>query len=114
MITGESPLTTFHIAELAEFADRDALILDLKEKLNITDPSQSIDESLLAKYNIRMIRAAVKQFEGKPSWKALVQHNWVLCSNSSPQKEFILTSLESLGCITLTPGNDTNDVGVSS
>ena len=80
MITGDSPLTTFHIAELAEFADRDALILDLKEKLNITDPSQSIDESLLAKYNIRMIRAAVKQFEGKPSWKALVQHNWVLCS----------------------------------
>ena len=58
MITGDIPLTTFHIAELAEFADRDALILDLKEKLNITDPSQSIDESLLAKYNILMMRAA--------------------------------------------------------
>ena len=75
MITGDIPLTTSHIAELAEFADRDALILDLKEKLNITvDPSQPTDESLLAKYNIRMTGgAAMKEFEGKASWKALLQ-----------------------------------------
>ena len=46
------------------------------------DPSQPIDESLLSKYNIRMTGAAVKQFEGKPSWKALrvLQQNWVLYS----------------------------------
>ena len=80
-------LTIVHAAKDAEIIDRDVLILDLKEKLNITvDPSQPIDESLLAKYNIRMIRAAVKQFEGKPSWKALVQHNWVLCSQFLPAK----------------------------
>ena len=113
MITGDSPLTIVHVAKDAEFIDRDALVLDLKEnpkyevgKLmyydvilhtdsvsldlewrnvkeisSITvDPSQPIDESLLSKYNIRMTGAAVKQFEGKPSWKALVQHNWVLRS----------------------------------
>ena len=31
MITGDSPLATFHVAEVAELADRDALILELKE-----------------------------------------------------------------------------------
>ena len=31
MITGDSPLATVHVAKDAEFIDRDALILDLKE-----------------------------------------------------------------------------------
>ena len=67
-------------------ADRDVILhtdfvfLDLEwrnveETLNISvDPSQPIDESLLAKHDIYMTGAAVKQFEGNPSWKALVQH----------------------------------------
>ena len=46
----------------------------MKDLFSITvDPSQPTDESLLAKYNIRMTGAAMKEFEGKPSWKALLQ-----------------------------------------
>ena len=33
MITGDSPLTIVHVAKDAEFIDRDALVLDLKENL---------------------------------------------------------------------------------
>ena len=75
------------------------------------DPSQPIDESLLAKYDICMTGAAVKQFEGKPSWRALVQHTWVYTRVSPSQKELILTTLKSLGYITLIAGDGTNDVG---
>ena len=53
----------------------------------------------------------MKQFEGKPSWKAVVQHTWVYARVSPSQKEHILTTLNSLGYITLMAGDDTNDVG---
>ena len=33
MITGDSPLTIVHVAKDAEFIDRNALVLDLKENL---------------------------------------------------------------------------------
>ena len=84
----------------------------MEETLNIpVDPSEPIDESLLAKYDICMTGAAVKQFEGKPSWRALVQHTWVYARVSPSQKELILTTLKSLGYITLMAGDGTNDVG---
>ena len=107
-------MTAVHVAKDVEIVDRDALILDLKENpkheadrdvilhtdfvsldlewrnveetLNISvDPSQPIDESLLAKYDTCITGAAVKQFEGKPSWKALVQYTWVYACVQSPQ-----------------------------
>ena len=53
----------------------------------------------------------MKQFEGKPSWKAVVQHTWVYARVSPSQKEHILTTLNSLGYITLMASDDTNDVG---
>ena len=68
--------------------------------------------SLLAKYDIRMTGAAVKQFKGKPFWKSLVQRAWVYARSSPSQKEFILTSFRSLGYIMLMAGNGTNNVGV--
>lgn len=75
------------------------------------DPSAPLDQSLLDKYDICITGAALKQFESQPSWTTLVQHTWVYARVSPSQKETILTSLKSLGFITLMAGDGTNDVG---
>ena len=124
MITGDNPLTAVHVARDVEIVDRDALILDVPEgssslvwrsvddAVNITvDPSKPIDTSLFDKYDICITGAAMKLYESHPSWKDLVQNTWVYARVSPSQKEFILTSLKSLGYVTLMAGDGTNDVG---
>ncbi|CEQ39188.1 SPOSA6832_00699 [Sporobolomyces salmonicolor] len=128
MITGDNPLTAAHVAKEVEIVDRDVLILDLKEGAendsDLTwrtpdesviipvDPSEPIDKSLLAKYDICMTGAALKQYaDRREAWHLLVQHTWVYARVSPAQKEFILTTLKSLGYITLMAGDGTNDVG---
>lgn len=67
--------------------------------------------SLLAEYDICMTGAAVNKFENNPAWEILVQHTWVYARVSPSHKEYILTTLKSLGYITLMAGDGTNDVG---
>ena len=75
------------------------------------DPNAPLDRSLLDKYDICLTGAALKQFESRPSaWNQLVQHTWVYARVSPLQKETILTSLNSLGFITLMAGDSTNNV----
>lgn len=75
------------------------------------DPSEPLDVSLFDEYDICITGAAVKQFEHRPSWNVLVQNTWVYARVSPSQKEHILTSLKTLGYITLMAGDGTNDVG---
>lgn len=75
------------------------------------DVTKPIDKDLLDKYDICITGTALRQFESLPAWKDLVQHTWVYARVSPAQKEFILTSLKSLGFITLMAGDGTNDVG---
>ncbi|KAH9975290.1 ATPase [Lactifluus volemus] len=127
MITGDNPLTALHVARDVEIVDREALILDLKEnpahdadlewrtidetKIIPADPSKPLDQSLLDNYDICVTGAALKQFMPLPSWRQLVQHTWVYARVSPAQKEFIVTSLRTLGYTTLMAGDGTNDVG---
>jgi cation-transporting ATPase 13A1 len=80
-------------------------------KIIPVDPSKPIDTSLFDHYDICITGAAMKQFQSAPSWNDLVQNTWVYARVSPAQKEFILTSLKSLGYTTLMAGDGTNDVG---
>ncbi|KAH9916115.1 ATPase [Epithele typhae] len=124
MITGDNPLTAVHVARDVEIVDREALILDVPEgsstlvwrsvddTVNITvDPTAPIDTLLFDKYDICITGVAMKLYEAHPSWNDLVQNTWVYARVSPAQKEFILTSLKSLGYVTLMAGDGTNDVG---
>ncbi|BGP22124.1 putative cation-transporting ATPase 1 [Rhodotorula toruloides] len=128
MITGDNPLTAVHVARDVEIVDREVLILDLKEgaqsETELTwrspdesivipvNPADPIDSSLFDKYDICMTGSALKQYvDAKESWHQLVQNTWVYARVSPAQKEFILTTLKSLGYVTLMAGDGTNDVG---
>ncbi|KZP27754.1 hypothetical protein FIBSPDRAFT_780640 [Athelia psychrophila] len=127
MITGDNPLTAVHVARDVEIVDRDALILDLKEnpahdgdlvwknveetKIIPVNPEDPFDLSLFEDYDICITGAAMKQYETRPSWQVLVQNTWVYARVSPAQKELILTTLKTLGYVTLMAGDGTNDVG---
>ncbi|KAF8958414.1 endoplasmic reticulum Ca-transporting P-type ATPase [Flammula alnicola] len=127
MITGDNPLTAVHVAREVEIVDREALILDLAEnpqheedlvwrtvderKVIPVNPSQPLDLSLFDEYDICVTGAAMKHFENRPSWNDLVQNTWVYARVSPSQKEYILTTLKTLGYVTLMAGDGTNDVG---
>lgn len=127
MITGDNPLTAAHVAKEVEIVDREVLILDHREgsddEADLTwrtpdesvvisvNPLHPIDETLFQKYDICMTGAALRQYAELPAWTILVQNTWVYARVSPSQKEFILTTLKSLGYVTLMAGDGTNDVG---
>jgi cation-transporting ATPase 13A1 len=80
-------------------------------KIIPVDPTEPFDQALLDNYDICVTGAALKQFMSLPSWRQLVQHTWVYARVSPSQKEFIVTTLRSLGYTTLMAGDGTNDVG---
>jgi cation-transporting ATPase 13A1 len=127
MITGDNPLTAVHVAREVEIVDREALILDLAEsprhdediiwrtvderKVIPVKLDEPLDKSLFENYDICITGAAMKHFINRPGWNDLVQNTWVYARVSPSQKEQILTSLKSLGYVTLMAGDGTNDVG---
>jgi cation-transporting ATPase 13A1 len=82
-----------------------------ESKVIPVDLLQPLDYSLFDQYDICLTGAAVKLYESHPAWKDLVQNTWVYARVSPSQKEFILTSLRTIGYTTLMAGDGTNDVG---
>ena len=80
-------------------------------KIIPVNPEEPLDLSLFDKYDICVTGAAMKQYESRPAWLDLVQNTWVYARVSPAQKEFILTTLKTLGFVTLMAGDGTNDVG---
>ena len=80
-------------------------------KIIPVDPNDPLDLSLFDKYDICITGAAMKQYESRPAWLSLVQNTWIYARASPAQKEFILTTLKTLGFIPLMAGDGTNDVG---
>ncbi|CAG8545371.1 10752_t:CDS:10, partial [Acaulospora colombiana] len=117
MITGDNPLTAVHVAKEVEIVDRDALILDLRENPahegGMSQKIRPINTKLFDEYDICVTGAALRQYEGvhPASYETLVQNTWVYARVSPSQKEVILTTLKSLGYVTLMAGDGTNDVG---
>lgn len=127
MITGDNPLTAVHVAREVEIVDRETLILDLAENPRHDEDfvwrsvderkaipaklDEPLDKSLFDDYDICITGAAMKYFIRHPDWNDLVQNTWVYARVSPSQKEQILTSLKSLGYVTLMAGDGTNDVG---
>lgn len=75
------------------------------------NPDEPLDTSLFEEFDICITGPAMKAFEHKPSWNDLVQNTWVYARVSPSQKEHILTTLKTLGYVTLMAGDGTNDVG---
>ena len=82
-----------------------------ESKLIDVKVGEPIDRDILAKYDLCMTGAALKQFADRPEWNDLVQHVWVYARVSPAQKEFILSTLKDLDFVTLMAGDGTNDVG---
>jgi manganese-transporting P-type ATPase len=80
-------------------------------KIIPVNPEDPLDLTLFDNYDICVTGAAMKQYEARPAWLDLVQNTWVYARVSPAQKEYILTTLKTLGFITLMAGDGTNDVG---
>lgn len=130
MITGDNPLTAVHVAKEVTIVERDTLILDAPEESHeffSTHPlvwrsvdeqtiipvasSDPLDISLYEKYDLCVSGYALEKLSNHEHIVDLIRHTWVFARVSPSQKEFILTSLNEAGYMTLMCGDGTNDVG---
>ena len=127
MITGDNPLTAVYVAKEVKIVEREVLILDAPEehhgnheliwrnveetKIIPFSSSDEIDVKLFETNDIAITGYALAKLLEHPQLKALIRHTWVYARVSPAQKEFILTTLKSMGYNTLMCGDGTNDVG---
>ena len=75
------------------------------------DLSEPLDNSLVEDYDFCITGPAMQLCASRSVWVDLIQNTWVYARVSPSQKELILTTLRSLGYVTLMAGDGTNDVG---
>ncbi|KAF9272206.1 hypothetical protein BGZ74_005377, partial [Mortierella antarctica] len=127
MITGDNPLTAYHVARQVDIVNRDVLIMDVHEdgrgeddliwksidetKFIDQDPTKPFDSTIFRDYDICVTGPTMAQCNNKPNFAELIRHTWVYARVSPGQKETILTTLKACGYTTLMCGDGTNDVG---
>ncbi|XP_030053422.1 endoplasmic reticulum transmembrane helix translocase [Microcaecilia unicolor] len=126
MITGDNPLTACHVAQELHFIQKErTLIL----QTSLPGGSEWLWHSIDGSFTLPVIPGSLKNFfrsqhlcvtgEGITYLQAanrrllleLIPHIQVFARVAPKQKEFVITSLKSMGFITLMCGDGTNDVG---
>ncbi|GAB6029854.1 hypothetical protein CHUAL_005563 [Chamberlinius hualienensis] len=127
MITGDNPLTACHVAKELRFTKKQATLILTADKIQ-PDKWQwiSIDEtvtfpsipdysykSLVNLYDLCVTGEGLNYLwnTNEKFLKNILSHVRVFARVSPKQKEFIITTLKSLGFVTLMCGDGTNDVG---
>ncbi|KAL4219329.1 hypothetical protein ACF0H5_021909 [Mactra antiquata] len=128
MITGDNPLTACHVAKELRFTRKEhTLILQAPKESetlwywkSIDDtvtcpvqPSGDIRKLLIEKYDLCLTGEALSYLQSYSPllWKQVLPNVKVFARVAPKQKELIITTLKSLGFITLMCGDGTNDVG---
>lgn len=130
MITGDNPLTACHVAKELRFTRKTVLVLTPDSSADADDPKphfvwQSINEDHVERIDEKNYKKLIKEFDlaitgdglqylyeyKHDYYLKIVPYITVYARFAPKQKEFIVTTLKSLGYFTLMCGDGTNDVG---
>nr|XP_013817356.1 PREDICTED: manganese-transporting ATPase 13A1 isoform X2 [Apteryx mantelli mantelli] len=126
MITGDNPLTACHVARELHFLQREhTLILQPPVSKDSSWQWQSIDGAVMLPIFPTTLQELTQQYDlcvtgeglshlqsvNRQQMLKLIPHIQVFARVVPKQKEFVITTLKSLGYITLMCGDGTNDVG---
>ena len=123
MITGDAPLTACHVASELKFADSERLVvlsseagkwqwISIDEERKLPLIPENIE--VFVKSNDLCVTGEGLNYlleQESKSFPVFLPHVKVFARVAPKQKEFIITSLQSLGMVTLMCGDGTNDVG---
>ncbi|XP_054039459.1 endoplasmic reticulum transmembrane helix translocase isoform X2 [Rissa tridactyla] len=126
MITGDNPLTACHVARELHFLQREhTLILQPPANKGSSWQWQSIDGAVVLPLLPASLRELTQRYDlcvtgeglshlqsvNRQQLLKLIPHIQVFARVVPKQKEFVITTLKSLGYVTLMCGDGTNDVG---
>nr|XP_033771928.1 manganese-transporting ATPase 13A1 [Geotrypetes seraphini] len=126
MITGDNPLTACHVAQELHFIQKECTLI---LQTSVSGGSEWLWHSIDGNVTLPVIPGSLKNFIGsyhlcvtgagitylqaanRQLLLELIPHIQVFARVAPKQKEFVVTSLKSMGFITLMCGDGTNDVG---
>ncbi|NXW52340.1 AT131 ATPase, partial [Nyctiprogne leucopyga] len=126
MITGDNPLTACHVARELHFLQREhTLILQPPASKDSSWQWQSVNgaivlpilptslQELVERYDLCVTGEGLSHLQSvnRQQLLKLIPHIQVFARVVPKQKEFVITTLKSLGYVTLMCGDGTNDVG---
>ncbi|CAL1544617.1 unnamed protein product [Lymnaea stagnalis] len=127
MITGDNPLTACHVAKELKMTRKETTVIlqppneladewhwqSIDDKTIIKAKPNNVKKDLLNAYDLCLTGEALTylQADNKKYFHLLLANTKVFARVAPKQKELIITTLKSLGYVTLMCGDGTNDVG---